>query len=267
MNAERYVLLDSDGCSRKAFRRLLPTLPSSAAETREALRGGNGEASIWLAMHADAIRWISAAIEGSESGRLHRALITDRPLTPVRLLALSSAFGRIVCPPFVRLPDEELANALMSPDRADRCIAGSCDAETGWITLLLGDLQTLVVPLSACKPRPVGPVPDPARFAVVDVGDAFALGEWECTFDAALYEWDPAYRRRLNAYRRATDRMFGAALRRLRLQKDLHQDAFAPLPAKTVARIERGEIRKPHRRTLEILARKLGVKPEEIATF
>ena len=41
----------------------------------------------------------------------------------------------------------------------------------------------------------------------------------------------------------------------------------AGVSEKTIARLERGEIAKPHGRTLGILAKKLGVPPEEIETY
>ena len=267
MKPASFVLVDPDGCARRAFRPLRARVVSNEAGVREALRAGDHGPSVWIARHADTLPWIGAAIEGVENGRLRRSLIADADLVGGRLAWLSTAFDRVVAHPFVRLPDAELAWALVSPDHRDRCVAAYHDRGCGRVVFVRGDMRTLVVPVSDFVPRPVGPKPDLARLAVIDGGYAFALGEWEGSFDATLYMWDPDYRRRLNAYRRATDKTFGAALRRLRLQRELHQDAFPPLPAKTVARIERGAARKPHRRTLEILARRLRVKPEEIATY
>ena len=42
---------------------------------------------------------------------------------------------------------------------------------------------------------------------------------------------------------------------------------FAPLNAKTIARIERGEVDAPHGDTLARIAKRLGVKAEEIGSF
>ena len=44
-------------------------------------------------------------------------------------------------------------------------------------------------------------------------------------------------------------------------------DRLADVPAKTMARIERGEITKPRRRPLAAIARKLAVSPQDIETF
>ncbi len=63
------------------------------------------------------------------------------------------------------------------------------------------------------------------------------------------------------------ERGLGPALRRLRLQRGLRQTDFGDLPAKTMARIERGKITRPRRRTLAAIVRKLGVLPQDIETF
>ena len=60
---------------------------------------------------------------------------------------------------------------------------------------------------------------------------------------------------------------FGACLRRLRKLKGLRQSDFEPVPAKTIARIERGETYEPHGKTLQTIARRLGVAPDEIASY
>jgi transcriptional regulator with XRE-family HTH domain len=71
----------------------------------------------------------------------------------------------------------------------------------------------------------------------------------------------------LNKERRLNERTFGAALRRLRLQRGLKQGDFIPLTAKTIARIERSEVRKPHGKTLQIIAQRLGVHAEQIESY
>ena len=63
------------------------------------------------------------------------------------------------------------------------------------------------------------------------------------------------------------DRSFGGALRRLRLQRGLSRSDFGDLTEKTLARIERGEVKEPHGQTLRIIAERLGVKPHEIQSY
>jgi hypothetical protein len=54
---------------------------------------------------------------------------------------------------------------------------------------------------------------------------------------------------------------------RLRKQRRLKQSDFALIALKEVARIERNEIQKPHARTLGAIARRRGVRPEEIESY
>ena len=110
-------------------------------------------------------------------------------------------------------------------------------------------------------------MPDFARLRLTDYGRTIALGDYEAAADAVLYELDTDYRRRLNKQRRHVDRTFGASLRRLRKQRRLRRGDFAPISSKEIARFERNEVRTPHQRTLEIIADRLGVRPEEIAGY
>ena len=123
------------------------------------------------------------------------------------------------------------------------------------------------MPVASFRTRPGGPKPDLHRLAVTDFGQTVCLGEYEAATDAILYEFDGAYRRR--AKRRELERDFslGGALRRLRLQKGLQRTDFRGLTPKEIARIERGEVKKPHARTVAILAKRLGVPAKQLATY
>ncbi|HQA43685.1 MAG: helix-turn-helix transcriptional regulator [Phycisphaerae bacterium] len=102
---------------------------------------------------------------------------------------------------------------------------------------------------------------------MTDYGQTLRFGRYEAATEAVLYEYDPDYRRHLKARRRAEDTGFGPSLRRLRKQRGLRRSDFAPLSAKTIARLERGEVEKPHGDTLAIIAKKLRVKPDEIEMY
>jgi transcriptional regulator with XRE-family HTH domain len=54
---------------------------------------------------------------------------------------------------------------------------------------------------------------------------------------------------------------------RLRKQRRLKRSDFAPVSSKEIARIERNEIDKPHSKTLETIAGRLGVRAEEIDSY
>jgi transcriptional regulator with XRE-family HTH domain len=51
------------------------------------------------------------------------------------------------------------------------------------------------------------------------------------------------------------------------MQRQLTQRDFPGIPAKTLARIERGEVAKPHNDTLEAIAKQLGVLVEDLPTY
>lgn len=166
------------------------------------------------------------------------------------------------------LEPEELAAALQAKNRCDLFIGGFVDDSTKTVTLWRGDLEPLTVPYSAFPESGDGIKPDFTRFKVTDYGQTIRLGAYEAGADAILYEFDPDYRRRIKKERRATDQSFGASLRRLRKQRGLSRDDFAPdIAAKTVARIELGQVTNIQSKTLEALAKRLAVPPEEIGSF
>lgn len=165
------------------------------------------------------------------------------------------------------LPREELVEAITRDDASERFIGGSIDAKAKTLTLLRGDMETVVAPLAIFRASGDGTTPDFARLRLTDHGRTVALGDYESSADAILYELDPDYRHRLRKLRRRRERTFGAALMRLRKQRRLKRSDFAPVSTKEIARIERNEICKPHARTLEVIADRLGVRPEEIESY
>lgn len=183
---------------------------------------------------------------------------------------LSGYFQRVfgIGPDFRFLPDEELVEVLKSPpEQARDCfIGGAVNRKNGAVALIRGDVTMLAVPLSIFRPNKVTR-PDPARLAFTDYGQTVCLGDYEASADSILYEVDPGYRARINADRRAKQKTFGACLRKLRQQRMLTRGDFAPISAKTIARIERDEIERPHGKTLKFLCQRLEVEPEKIETY
>ena len=83
-----------------------------------------------------------------------------------------------------------------------------------------------------------------------------------------LLESRPAARRRIFKQRQQSEQSLGAALRRLRKQSGLRREDFAPgVAAKTIARIEQGRVQRIQKKTLAVLAQRLQLRPEEIASF
>ncbi|MCK5795558.1 MAG: helix-turn-helix transcriptional regulator [Deltaproteobacteria bacterium] len=180
---------------------------------------------------------------------------------------LDTRFERCVRRPPVLLPVEALVEVLEQTNRGDFCIGGAIDSDHGMAVLIRGSLDTLSLPLSMFEPSGDGPRPDFDDFEVIDFGQTLRFGTYEASFDAVLYEVDEDYRRRIHKKRRAEDRRFGASLRRLRLQRGLSRDDFPGVSAKSIARIERSEERRPHDKTLQKIAQRLGVTVEEIESY
>lgn len=200
-------------------------------------------------------------------GRWHRLLLLERASTARREL-LHALFRVVVAPDdgVSLLPPEELAEVMDDEGAEDRFIGGVVDADDRALVLYRGNLDRLVVPHAWFKARPKAR-PDFAAFAVTDYGQTVQLGDYEASADAILYDLDPDARRRMKEREIKRDASFGGALRRLRSARGIARSDFAPLSAKTVARIERGEVDEPHGDTLATIAKRLGVKPEQIKSY
>jgi hypothetical protein len=201
---------------------------------------------------------------------LHGAhLITLTPPRSESIPALLSLFHPVfgLVEGFQWLPKNELVEVITRSDALDRFIGGSVDPKTKTLTLLRGDIHAVVAPLAIFQKSGDGTAPDFTRLRLTDYGRTITLGDYEASADAILYELDPVYRRRLKKQRRQGERTFGASLLRLRKQRRLKRGDFAPISAKEIARLERNEVGKPHAKTLNTVAARLGVRPEEIGTY
>ena len=196
-------------------------------------------------------------------------LITLTPPRSESIAALLGLFHPVfgLVEGFQWLPKEELVEAITRDDASDRFIGGSVDAKAKTLTLLRGDITAVVAPFALFHESGDGTAPDFGRLRITDYGRTVALGDYEAAADAILYELDPDYRRKLKKQRRQNERTFGASLMRLRKQRGLKRSDFAPVSTKEIARIERDEIGKPHAKTLEALAARLGVRPGDIANY
>ena len=96
---------------------------------------------------------------------------------------------------------------------------------------------------------------------------AIRLGKYEAASDALLYEYDADYRRRKAKERIASEQGLGASIRRLRKQRGLNREDFAPLSSKTIARIEQGKVRSIQGKTQATIAKTLGVGVEELESY
>ncbi len=256
----------------------LPVLPPgagwhvSARSRLPEMSARTAKDSLWVVLEASAFRALLPQILRRRQGRPSPlgTLLLLRHVRSEGLAALSALFGHVIAQgtgAYKFLPQEELLGALGSEHPDELFIAASFDPQTRLLALIRGNGAPVVFLLDRLPPSGTGTRPDPKRLGLADYGHTLVLGDYEAAADAILYEEDPAFRRRLHARRRQTEKTFGASLRRLRKQRGLRQGDFPPLTSKEIARIERGEVTKPRASTLRILGKHLGVQSEMIGTY
>jgi hypothetical protein len=264
--SEPLLLIEPRGHATGAFTRLKADRLRSQSDIRTAL-SRLGRRALWIVPSIAAVRLLLGTLPA-------------RPMGDQRLLTLEGANGDrhgllhvlfrfvVSVDEGVRLlPTEELVEVLSSTDRSDLFIGAAVVPADSAVILYRGNLEPLVVPLTWFRTRPDGPRPNVSDLAVTDFGQTVRLGNYEAATDAILYEFDDKYRKRAKKRQLETDRSLGGALRRLRLQKGLRRSDFPGLTAKEIARIERGEVKKPHQRTLAAIAKRIGIPANEISTY
>jgi hypothetical protein len=264
MTIERVMVLGDGRHGARRFADLHPTYIDDLDDIEAALEDGGG--ALWISDVSPLLLALVHAM-ARRAKRRHDHLLVLEPVPPDTLAVLDAVFARVVGPSAILLPLAELSEVLAAPDRSDRCIGGVIQPWARVGVLYRGDLSTLVVPLSVFEPSGTGLAPDFSRFSVRDFGATLGFGDYEAAFDAVLYERDPEFRRRLKAQRLAEEQTFGASLRRLRKQRQLARTDFPGVDPRTIARIETGEVGRPHGRTLAAIARVLQVQPADIEQF
>lgn len=262
--SEPLLVVEPRGHANRELARLDANRLRTKSEIRNALER-SGRRAVWVAPSVAAVQLLLAALVGRSKG--DQRLLSLEPANGARHSLLHAIFR------FVVSADEgirllrigELADVLGAANREDLFV-GVAAADAAAV-LYRGNLEPMVVPLAWFRTRPGGPKPDTADLAITDSGQTVRLGEYEAATDAILFEFDAAYRRRAKKREVERDNSFGGALRRLRLQKGLRRNDFDGVTAKEIARIERGEVKKPHPRTVATLAKRLGVPVKQVATY
>ncbi len=162
------------------------------------------------------------------------------------------------------LPTDQVREVLAQIERRDLFIAGNMNKKEGTLTLVRGNMETITIPLNLFR-KSGKLTPDFGRFELDDYGNTLRFGEYEASSDFVLWEVDPQYRERVKTRERQPSGL-GASLRRLRIQRGFSEADFGVSP-QTILRIERGEVSKPHRRTLDLIARTLRVSLDEIESY
>jgi hypothetical protein len=220
---------------------------------------------IWIADQATQV--CPLAQHKPRAGANHRLLLLNGA-SWVEREVLNLVFRFVVSPGegMRLLPAPELKDVLAADDRASLFIGGFASPCDDLVVLYRGTLEPLVVPFSWFERKP-GARLDFEAFGVCDYGQTVTFGDHEVATDNILYAHDAAYRKLARQRELQHDDSFGASLRRLRLAHGLRRGDFAGLSEKEIARIERGEIATPHRRTLETIAARLGVGVDELGTY
>jgi hypothetical protein len=241
---------------------------ASEADFREAVMSVQAKVANWMTFSRQSTNKLlraASTLPHAHRHRLGRLAMMHAPESGT-IAAAHDLFSEVV---FAQhwLPMDEVFEIESRPDASDYILGGMVNLGTRTLTAVRGDWTSVTVPLSIFKPSGDGTQPAFGRFKVIDCGLAVRFGRYESTAEAILYEADPEYRRRLKKNRLAADQSFGASLRRLRLQRRLTREAFQPVAPRTIARIERGEVGRPHGRTLEIIADRLNVQPDDIESY
>ena len=272
----RFILLDASATWSNAFaglRRVVSTESKSRTDLLDAVRCADTR-TVWITQRSATVgRLIATVSEHTASSgqvpRMGKLLALGEPRQE-SLQVLRGYFRPIIggAASFKTLPPHELAEALTAPaDKArDLFIGGLVDDWSQTLALVRGDFRPLAVPFSLF-PRSRAAKPDFSRFAIGDYGQTLRFGGCEAAADFVLYALDPDFRRRSNARRVQFDKGFGPSLRRLRTLRKLGRDAFDGLAPKTIARIETGQVKRPHGKTLRLICETLGIEADQIETY
>jgi DNA-binding Xre family transcriptional regulator len=245
-----------------AFDRVGSSVDDRAVAPAFSLRRG-----IWIS--SDAKYLTKQLIQLSPKNTWNRLLLLTQDINEASLELLGVYFRSIVSPvKGIKLLDaEELAEVLAADRPEDYFIGGLVDFEDKSLILYRGNLEPLVIPFDWFHTTPQGLKPDFHQFAVTDFGQTIGLGDYEAATDAILYEFSHDTRKRLKSRSLRSDDSLGAAIRRLRLQRGLSLKDFPKVSEKTLGRIERGEVKSPHRQTIETIAARLGVSPADLPSY
>lgn len=264
-NAATAPPFNSQTAPEETIGTVVPHWVKSLKEAKKAAHS-NDDRFVWIISKSSLADYIAREVAHRRFSKKLGQIVVLKTIRPPLLPALENGFTRVAFPA-AALPKEELKSVLTALDRKDRFVGGTVDGPSKIITLWRGDLKPLVVPFDAFLPTANGIRPRFDLFAVADYGATLKFGDYEAAADAVLYEFDPEFRRRIKQRRFAEDDSLGASIQRLRMQRQLTRHDFEGIDPKTLARIENGQVRKPHAGTLSAIAEQLGVALEELGTF
>lgn len=263
MNEPVYIV-DGTPSQKRRFSLMGAHVLASKADVAEAVYRRPPVNSLWITLHEASAHWLAHALVNS-SVPVRGGLLATKAVPPELATLFADRFDRIALKPHALMPVQEIYAIFLRKDRDEFCIGATIDQSAGVIICVRGDLSVISAPLSSFESSS-GVIPNFNDFEIIDHGRTLRFGDYQAAFSALLYERDRQYRRRLNKLREQSERSFGASLRRLRKQRRLRLSDLGVLQ-KTVARIERGEVKHPSKKTLGRIEELLGVAPESIPEY
>ncbi len=263
MNESVYIV-DGTPSQRRTLGVMGANVLASKADVAKAVNRRPHANSLWIALHEVSAHWLAYALANS-SVPVRGRFLAMKEVPPELATLFADRFDKIALKPHSLLPVTEILTTFLRHDRDEFCIGGTIDQSAQAIICVRGDFSVISAPLSFFESSS-GVIPEFNDFEVIDHGRTLRFGKYQATFSALLYERDSRYRRRLNRMREQSDRSFSASMRRLRKQRGLKLSDFGTLE-KTVARIERGEVKHPRKKTLKRIAKLLRVAPEQLAEY
>jgi DNA-binding XRE family transcriptional regulator len=269
----RFIIVDTDQRWAADFGRDATAVCRTQSEVERAISLATPD-SVWISRTDGRTEKLAkalvASIEHSAKRKTHGRLLAIKMANASLLPTLQRMFIDVAgfSQDFRCLSAAELSAVLRSDasHRRDVFIGGHIDRSLGAALLVRGTFEQLLVPLTLFRPSGKSR-PDFKRFELSDYGHTLRFGDYEATTDSVLWDMDPHYRARIKARERCSAKGFGPSLRRLRKQRGLLQSDFPRVARKTISRIEKGAVEKPHGTTLARIAKTLGVEPDEIETY
>lgn len=252
-----------------ALDRLKPRHIQSDSQVDGALKDASSR-SLWIVFQAKSVARLVervASVTLAPKASLGTMIVLDD--VPSQSIAVCSLlFRRVISEPTFQLLDRgQFLEALAAPNADELIIGGMSDLASRTLSFVTGAMRTVVVPWRYFRSVPGVAKPDPHRLELADYGHTVRLGDYEASAASILYVYDAEYRKRAKAARRQKDRTFGASVQRLRRLRGLRQSDFPTLSEKTIARIERGEVKEPEKETVEKIAGTLGVQVSDIEKY
>lgn len=220
-----------------------------------------GWQDVLIAANSSAL--LGLARDGCQSRRQVGTLLIPF-FPPLELLAaLGRCFRRVIY--FAAesrwCPDQALCQLVQQADR-QIALGFVFDSPSGLLTLVCADLAILAVPLAELSATAEHNLN--IRPALTDQGRTLVLPDGPHPLLEIIEKYDAGFRRARRRGLWAQSTHPGERIRHLRIARRLRREDIPGVDLKTIARIERGEIRTPQKETLRLIAAALQIPLSEL---